>query len=249
MEDLKTLITELAIREITARTGPRTGAFALDPQVINAMVDAGKSYHSRVLQSGTFKTLKPKPEKHVFSLKNPVTGKPTRISATYFWDNDGKLTAWFQPHQMAQGGRIYFNLSRVPPSTDWTWFRSIIAHELTHLFDKQSMEKAAASDAEGQDYYQAPREKKAYLHQFIYEMTVLARSIADDITSGKDSARLLAQTLIKKPQYLIRNVINRDANLRGTLEFYIDDKEFMKQMLKAAFDITRGIIEPVMPKA
>lgn len=223
------------IKEITARTGPRTGALAIDKESVNKIIQLGKAYlASQNLGS----------QKKIIVIPSPITGKPTRIPVTFFFEPDPKNTwyAWYIPYKNAAGGQVFFNMAKFDP--DGNWFRSVVFHELTHLFDKQR--GSAEEDAVGSDYFQAPREKTAHLQQLVSEMTYLAKEVASSISSGKESQRLLGQTLVKKPLYLLRNTINRDPLLRDMFGEYLEDTQFLKKLMQAAYSITQNIIKPVL---
>lgn len=227
----------MTLAEISARTGPRTGAFSLDSGIINHVYTLAAKYYEEFKKNPKFKQ-----QTEIVVMKNPINGKPTRIPFVYVYMPKETATGWFKPNKNSTSGRVYLNVANY--STD-PWFKTVINHELTHLFDK-AVTGSAAWDAAAEDYFASPREKFAFLHQFIAGIQEYSMEVKKDIEAGKPSSILLAQTLTKKPQYLLRNLVNRDTQLRNILGWYIDDVEFMKKLMTACFYAIQNNIIPAV---
>lgn len=237
MDLLEKIISEIVLAEISARTGPRTGTFALNTETLNHIYSLALKYHEEFK-----KNPKMKPPKEIVTLDNPISGKPTRIPFYYIYKPNEKVTGWFEPYKNAGGGKIFLNVAY---PVHESWFKTIINHELAHLFDKV-VDGSAAWGATGAEYFLSPRERFAFFHQFAAGIQHYAMDVKKDIEAGKSSSILLGQTLKKKPQYLLRNMINRDLKLRDIIEYYVDDTEFMKKLMLVCFHAVQNYIIPAV---
>lgn len=239
---LESLINEI-LDELTARPGPRTGAFYFPPELIDSIANqAIKRYQE--IKAG----IKPDVLKTKVVVPSPITGKPYKVPVWYYWDpGAGKEAGSMTPYDRGTKGKVSLNVAY---AYDLPFLRSIVYHELVHLFDPQLMKgitpdnAEAANDTTKDEYWQSPREKKAFLHQTISEMDLLAKKLAARVAQGHAPETVLAKSMQKKPWMLVRHALNVNPELRKIIKDYEKDQEFMKGLYKAAYDIMVAVVEP-----
>lgn len=240
-------MVESALLEATTRTGPRTGAFNFDETVLDNI--AGKIFQRRkeigelAKQSDKGFDQKFPPVKFNITLNSPIDGKPKKIPVILFWDPKGTFSGFYEPYNKKEGGKISFNVAK---TTDESWIRSIITHELTHYFDKQKVNNGSV-ELSGEEYYYTPREQAAFLNQINFEMARYAKNLAGKIATGGQTELMFGQTLVKKPWLLLNNLIGKSDTLRTIVEeYYKKNKPFMKKIYQACYDIVQGFIAPAI---
>jgi hypothetical protein len=246
---LKEMIMELvesALLEATTRTGPRTGAFNFDEKVLDGVADKifqrRKEIGELAKQSSKGFDQKFPPVKFKIVLNSPIDGKPKTIPVVLFWEPKG-FSGFYEPYNKKDGGKVSFNVAQ---TSDQTWIKSIITHELTHYFDKQKGVEDVSSLSD-KEYYSTPREQAAFLNQINFEMSKYAKVLAEKIASGNQAELMFGQTLIKKPWFLLHNLLWRSPTLKMIVEdYYGDNKPFMKKIYQACYDIVQGFIAPAI---
>lgn len=246
---LENLIGEL-VTEITARTGPRTGGYAFDPEVIQAI--ASQAYDFRKKTENGMNSSSPAIKREAlktkvvpYIIKNPITGKNQKIMFHFYYDKDDTATGWYTPYKGAvKGGKVSLNTSEADPTLPW--FKSVISHELSHYFDKER-QISLGSDASTDAYYESPNEQMAFGQQAIFEMTNIARGIVEDIKKGKDLSVSFAKGLIQKPHVLLANFMSRDPKFKNFVTaISYKNPDWLKKLYRSCFDITRNILQPAV---
>lgn len=240
LEKYVCVLVDKAMLEATARTGPRTGTFELDEKTIEDVRNLAVVYRDAFVQDPTMK-----PEKKIVIIRDPVTGKPTRIPFVFVNQPKETASGWFIKYDKASGGRIFLNVANAN-DVESHWFKTVVNHELAHLFDKSTLAGRTPADDSAEAYFKAPRETFAYGHQFITIINDHAKIIANEIKAGKESGVIVANTIVKKPHYILRNAVNRDEKLRNVLGWYIDNEKFMRRMLQACYQAVQNHILPAL---
>jgi hypothetical protein len=240
-------MVESALLEATTRTGPRTGAFNFDETILDGI--ATRIFQRRreigdlAKQSDKGFDQKFPPVKFNITLNSPIDGKPKKIPVILFWDSDSTISGWYEPYDKKDGGKISFNVAQ---TTDQTWIRSIITHELTHYFDKQKTVNNSSS-LSNEEYFTTPREQAAFLNQINFEMARYAKTLATKIVAGGQAELMFGETLTRKPWFLFGNLIGKSDILKRIVEtYYKQNKPFMKKIYQACYDIVQGFVVPAI---
>jgi len=261
-EVLKTLISEMIIRELTARQGPRTGGFEFEPQtiqqVINLFVVNRKKIDQMATNSPKGYNQKFPTEKTIVPVKSPINGKVYKIPFLFYWDvSDKALVGSFQGY-WSERGRIELNLAvtnKVPMSN----VHSTIIHELTHLFDKQLFNKRKQEEEsqdkeevsyDGEEHYGSDYEKKAYTNEFIWIMTQYAQKLAERTSQKMKIETMVSKELVKSPWKLLDWGKKQNIHMKHIMDFFESDgmkerhPDFIKNLHKSCYDIVQAYIVP-----
>jgi len=246
--ELVTSLVESELREVSARSGPRTGGYEYDPQIIANI--ANQAYMFRKQTEGGLNSSSAAIKKEAlktkvipYVIKDPISGKNKKIMFHFFWDNKTTSTGYYQPYK-GLGGKIAVNTAQADATTPW--FRSIIAHELSHYFDRELQDKTNR-DSEHDEYYSSRNEQMAFGHQVIFEITGIAQGIVDDIKKGKEISVSFAKSLIKKPHVLLANLMSRDSTFKKLVSNIAEkNQEWVKMIYKSCFDIAQNILQPAV---
>jgi hypothetical protein len=249
---LKSLISEMVtseLEEITARTGPRTGAFYFPPEAVEQIVTIALKTKEE-MDSGIL----PKDEtrKVKVTIPSPISGDSYVFPVWLYWDSRERASAWLLPYKGGGKGKVGINLAQVENPAH---LRSIIRHELVHGFDPQlfSTLNKTSANPKRKAYWKSAHEKKAILHQMLLDMANAAQRIAERVDQGYSPELSLAKTWLAKPELLIRHVGKirpgfEDIILLYKTDKYIQGQEWLRQLYKGAFDITRSYLEPAVEK-
>ena len=254
LESITELVTLLvkeelsSILEVSARTGPRTGGYEFDQQVISSIANQAYVFRKQSedgmnSSSATIKKNALKSKVVQYDVKDPISGKIKKIKFHFIYDKERESTGYYQPYD-GPGGKIVINTSQADATTPW--FKSIISHELSHYFDRE-LQDATNSDSEHSEYYSSRNEQMAFGHQIISEITVIAQGIAEDIKKGKEISVSFAKSLIKKPHVLLANLMSRDVRFKRLVTNITEkNPDWLKMVYKACFDIAQNILQPAV---
>lgn len=233
-----------SIQEITARKGTRTGGFEFDEKTINELMDKVKSIYSSLANDPERTT---KSIKDSILVRSPITDKNYKIPLKFYWDIKDKATASATPYRKGAKGLMSINLAN---RGDESWLRSVIVHELTHLFDPQIWNDLTDNELSVDEYYSQKIEQKAWLNTVIQGMMDSVKEIKTDLNSTDEDDRKAAKRrlkiIIEKPWRLYEE-LKSNTYFKNVLNYYSDDPNslFMKKLNTAAYQITQNNLVPL----
>lgn len=241
---IKETVEEI-VQEVTARKGPRTGGFEFDPAVKNRIyikaVEANKQLQPRKkARKKKFVKLN-HDQMSRFKVKDPITGEYVYIFVQYYLDTNKKAaTGWYDPATNVIGLNVH------DLSYD-TRFKSAIPHELTHFFNLKHFHRDSFVDEEDfEKYALQPHEKSAFVGgTLVSAMESEAQKIVRDIKAKSLVAKKLGENLVAKPFRLYERLRNQE-NFSILINLYMKDPQLLRNLNKAAYDITQAFILPAL---
>lgn len=231
------------LQEVTARKGPRTGGFEFDRETIEEIMKKVKAVYP-ILANDPEKLTKT--VKYKVDVRSPITGKIYKIPFTLYWNPKDSATASARPYRKGSKGIISINLAK---KGDESWIRSIIAHELTHLFDPQIWKELTDEELSTEKYYSQNIEQKAFIGTLIHAMEDYANEIKNDLSSSvpeeREDAKRLLKIVVNKPWRLYEK-LKSDSYFKNVLDFYMQTphSKFMRTLNTSAYQVVQNILAP-----
>ena len=243
---IKETVKEI-LQEVTARKGPRTGGFEFDRETIEEIMKKVKAVYPMLANDPEKLTKKVKDK---VGVRSPITDKIYKIPLTFYWDPKDRATASAQPYRKGGKGIISINLAK---RGDESWIRSVITHELTHLFDPQIWKELTDEELSTEEYYSQNIEQKAFIGTLVHAMEDYANEIKNDLNSSdpeerRDAMRLL-KIVVDKPWRLYEK-LKSDSYFKNVLDFYMQtpDSAFMRRLNTSAYQVVQNILAPLVKK-